>query len=334
MKPAAWVRDDVRSMRLLVVRPGEAPRPATVQALAAELSAGDLLVVNDAATLPGALRGRVVDGAAVELRLAGDVRDDVHRAVLFGAGDWRTRTELRPPPPPVSVGTRLDFDGLGATVTRVDARSPRLVDVRFDAEGAALWPALYRRGRPIQYAHLRGELALWHVQTPHAARPWAAEPPSAGFALTTELVLALVKKGVRVASLTHAAGLSATGDAALDAMLPLEERCDLPASTVRAVTEAKARGGRVVALGTTVARALEGSGLQPGVHVTSLTLGPETQLQVVDGIVTGVHELGSSHLRLLEAFAPLPVLRDALTVAEAQGFEGHELGDAMLVLRG
>ena len=210
--------------------------------------------------------------------------------------------------------------------------------VPFDFAGAALWEALYRSGRPVQYAHVAAPLALWDVTTGYAARPWAAEAPSAGLCLRAEVLAGLREAGVALATLTHAAGLSSTGDPALDAALPLPERSALPARTVDAVVRARAAGGRVVAVGTTVVRALEGRALQgggvlrAGEGVTDVLLGPGFRRAVVDGLLTGVHEPGSSHFALLQAFAPEALLRDALGLAEARGFLGHELGDAMLVL--
>src|SRR6185503_15959730 len=106
-------------------------------------------------------------------------------------------------------------------------------------------------GRPVQYSYLEGPLELWHVQTLYAGRPWAAEQPSAGRPLTASVLRALEESGVRLAALTHAAGISSTGDAALDALLPLPERYEIPAATVAAIARARAGGGRVIAIGTT-----------------------------------------------------------------------------------
>jgi S-adenosylmethionine:tRNA ribosyltransferase-isomerase len=302
------------------------------------LEAGDLLVVNDAATLPGSLPG-TARGEPVEVRLVSERDDGAWDAVLLGAGDWRTRTEARPPPPRLAAGEAVALaGGLVARVEGVSPISPRLVALRFSERGDAFVAALYAAGRPVQYAHLRAPLALRDVQTPFAARPWAAEMPSAGRPLTWELLARLRRRGVALASLTHAAGLSATGDPALDAALPLPERFELPAGTVAAVAAARSGGGRIVAVGTTVARALEGSAaahgeaLRPGGGTTDLRLGPDSPRRVVDALLTGLHEPGTSHHTLLHAFAPAPLLERALALAEAQGFLGHEFGDAMLVL--
>ena len=304
------------------------------------LAPGDLLVVNDSATLPASLRGRTAAGAPVELRLAGPPRDDTWPAVLFGAGDWRTPTEHRPPPPPVAPGDRLLLGGeLGARVIAVSPRSPRLLEIAFDRSGAALLAHLYRHGRPVQYAHAGEDLALWTVQTAYAGRPWAVEMPSAGRPLSWRVLGALRRRGVAVAALTHAAGLSATGDPALDAALPLPEAYDIPAGTVRAITRARAAGGRVIAVGTSVARALEGSARQhprgrlaAGAGVTDLILGPDTMPLVVDGIVSGIHVPGESHHRLLGAFASPAGLAAADRHAAEAGYRRHELGDLCLVL--
>jgi S-adenosylmethionine:tRNA ribosyltransferase-isomerase len=339
MISASWPRDDPGATRLLEIDPVHNRLiDRRIGELSALLRKGDLLVVNDAATLPASLRGVTEEGVPVELRLAGERPDQSWNAVLFGAGDWRTRTEDRLPPPRVKPGSVIRFDGLRARILGVDGTSPRLVSVAFDPNGEAFWSALYRAGRPVQYAHTARPLALWHVQTGYAARPWASEAPSAGFGLTWDLLLGLRQRGVELARLTHAAGLSATGDAGLDARLPLPERYEIPAETVEAVTRTHVGEGRVVAVGTTVTRALEGAAangggrLLPGRGTTDLHLGPDTRRRVVDGILTGAHDAGSSHFRLLEAFAPPGLLARAHDLAEASGYRSHEFGDAMVVL--
>lgn len=296
------------------------------------LRAGDLLVLNDAATLPASLHAR-----DLEVRLAGSVDERRWRAVLFGRGDWRTPTEHRPPPPAVAPGAWLDLGGgLSAIVEEVSPISPRLVTLRFAPDGDALAAALYARGRPIQYSHLETELELWDVQTAYAARPWAVEAPSAGLALDVATLIAFRRAGVGLATLTHAAGLSSTGDPVLDAALPLPERYDIPAETVAAVERTRARGGRVVACGTTVVRALESAAvrgaLAPGAGVATLRIGAGFRPIIVDGVISGMHEPGSSHLSLLGAFVPPPLLAAAYDHAVRAGYRGHELGDSSLIL--
>lgn len=301
------------------------------------LRAGDLVVLNDAATLPASLMGRTWGGASVEVRLAGRNDDGTWTAVLFGAGDWRTRTEDRPAPPAVAPGQPIVFDpALTAIVLAVSRVSPRLVELAFSAVGDRLWEALYRVGRPVQYSYLRAPLDLAHVQTPYATRPWAVEPPSAGRPLTGDLIVALRRRGVAVATLTHAASLSSTGDPAIDALLPLPEQYEVPRATVEAVGASRAAGGRVIAIGTTVVRALE-SAAEPG----TLREGPGTATlrvtgahhpRVVDGVLTGVHGPEESHFALLTAFAPEALLRRAYAHAGEAGYLNHEFGDSQLVL--
>jgi len=340
MKPATTYPDRRDGVRLLVVDPESGALDSRlIPALPALLAPGDLLVVNDAATLPASLAGRDEAGRPVEARLAGSNVDGTFTAVLFGAGDWRQRTEDRPPPPVLPAGARLRFGDLVAVVAALSPLSPRLVELRFAAAGDELWAALYRQGRPVQYSYLAHELPLWAVQTAYAGRPWASEMPSAGRPLSWEILLALRRRGVRLAPLTHAAGLSSTGDPALDRALPLPERFEIPESTARLVRETRGRGGRVVAVGTTVVRALEGAAalwgkLRAGAGVTDLRLGPRHRPAVVDGVLSGVHAPGESHFDLLGALAPQPLLAAACAQAEAEGYVTHELGDALLVLSG
>jgi S-adenosylmethionine:tRNA ribosyltransferase-isomerase len=257
--------------------------------------------------------------------------------VLFGAGDWRTLTENRPEAPPVQPGDLLVLGPLQARVLAI-LGSPRLLRIEFAGTLDAIWAGLARHGRPVQYAHLAQPLALWDVWTRVAAQPVAFEPPSAGFLLDWGLLDALRARGVGFATLTHAAGLSSTGDAALDARLPLPEPYHLPASTVAAIAQARRGGGRVVALGTTVTRALEDSAARhgtprAGMAVANLRLGRHTPLRVVDVLVSGTHEPGSSHYELLRAFTPEPTLQRISRALEAWGYRTHEYGDSVWLER-
>jgi S-adenosylmethionine:tRNA ribosyltransferase-isomerase len=151
------------------------------------------------------------------------------------------------------------------------------------------------------------------------------------------LLAALRAAGVRTAAVTHAAGLSSTGEAALDAHLPLPERFEVPAETAASVRRARALGGRVVAVGTTVVRALESAAdadgsVQAREGITDLVIRADYRPRVVDGILTGLHEPGSSHFGLLSAFAEASRLERAFQAADAEGYLAHEFGDAMLVL--
>jgi S-adenosylmethionine:tRNA ribosyltransferase-isomerase len=358
MNPARAPRARRSDARLLAVDAGTGQHAdLQVADLPTLLRPGDLLVVNDAATLPASLSGTVQDGrggcAEVELRLAGmappptahgsaGAEHDSFWAVLFGAGDWRTPTEQRPEPPPLAVGDRVRLTGsLAAEVLAVSPLSPRLLRVGFTLRGAALWAALYAHGRPVQYSYLHEELALWSVQTVYGGRPWAAEMPSAGRPLSWEILTRLRRAGVELAWLTHAAGLSSTGEAALDAELPLPERYEIPDTTARLLAITRRRGGRVIAVGTTVVRALEGAAqaaaeradgtlLLPS-GVTELVLTAHSRLRIVDAILTGIHSPQESHFRLLAAFCPLDRLRQSWEHAVRAGYLCHEFGDLSLI---
>jgi S-adenosylmethionine:tRNA ribosyltransferase-isomerase len=314
-------------------------RPSLLQfaALPQLLRAGDLLIVNDAATLPASLYGTTADGEALELRLSAPVEAGGLRGVLFGAGDHRTRTEDRPAPPLLVVGDVLRFggsDGFDATIVALEGRTAELTTMLDDD---ALWQGLYRSGAPVQYAHRAERLPLYAVQTAYASRPWAVEMPSAGRPLTWELLLGLRRAGVALATLTHAAGLSSTGDADLDRALPLPERYELPQRTIDAIRETRARGGRIIAVGTSVVRALESTALtgalRAGVAVATLRLDARSTLRIVDGLISGLHVPGESHFELLLAFAPRDRLERALALALDNDLSAHELGDACLILR-
>lgn len=337
MKPATEPRPRA-AVRALVVHPGGTIGPSVARDLASAFGPGDLVVLNDAATMPASLPAHTPRGARIELRLAAN-RGDARRwtAALLGAGDWRLPTERRPPPPPVRIGDRLIVDGpdgLVAVVAHGHALSPRLVDVelelplRRDARDDAIWSALYRAGRPVQYAHVPAPLALWDVQNAWAVRPWAVEMPSAGRVLDVAMLAALRARGVEVAFVTHAAGLSAVGDPAIDAALPLPERYEIPEETLAAV----ARAERVIAVGTSVVRALEAAAVTGrSTDVTDLRIGATTRRRVVDAILTGVHEDGTSHHALLEAFVPAALLEEAIRTSIAEDLLGHEFGDVWLI---
>ncbi|HVO30421.1 MAG TPA: S-adenosylmethionine:tRNA ribosyltransferase-isomerase, partial [bacterium] len=274
-------------------------------------------------------------GEPLEVRLAGELEPGAFRAIVFGPGDWRARTEDRAVPS-LRVGDRLNLGPLRAVVEGLELG--RLLRLRFEARGESLWRAIYAHGRPIQYSYLREALAPWDAQTAYGARPWAVESPSAGRPLTLGLLSRLAARGVQVRALTHAAGLSSTGDAAVDALLPFDERFEIPARTADAVEAARREGRRVVAVGTTVVRALEGCAaanggeVRAGSGVTSLRLGAESPRRVVDALFTGMHEPGTSHFALLEAFADRALLETAWRTAEGAGYLAHEFGDSALVL--
>jgi S-adenosylmethionine:tRNA ribosyltransferase-isomerase len=267
------------------------------------------------------------------VRLAGRssfAREDLRfAAVVFGAGDWRTRTEDRPPPPPLAPGDRL---ALGPLVAAVDgaldtpshrAEIRRSTRCRVGGYRAA-WP-------PDSVRVPRSALALWDVWPPIAALPVAFEPPSAGFALDWRFLAALRDRGAEFATITLAAGISSTGDAALDARLPFDEPYRIPATTASAIRRTRMRGGRIVAVGTTVVRALEHSAGCSGEGVADQRVGAHTRLSIVDAVLSGTHAPHESHYQLLRAFQDDEVLARAEAALEASHYLTHEFGDSVLI---
>jgi S-adenosylmethionine:tRNA ribosyltransferase-isomerase len=303
----------------------------------------DIVVANDAATLPASLAGfHEPTGEAIEVRLAGSRSlhgDDVAHfvAVVFGAGDFRARTEHRLLPPPLRGRDILVLGPLRAIVERT-LDHPRLVALRFEGSTASIWEGISQHGRPIQYAHIQTPLALWDVWTPIAGAPFAFEPPSAGFIVDWKTLASIRARGADFATITHAAGISSTGDEALDLRLPFDEPYRIPAVTARAIGRAKKNGGRIVAIGTTVVRALEQSALidgtvRAGTGIATQRICANTELRVVDAIVSGTHEPGTSHYELLRAFADDATLRHAADELDARDYQTHEFGDSILVER-
>jgi S-adenosylmethionine:tRNA ribosyltransferase-isomerase len=338
MKAASTAHRSLENTRLLVFPARDQIAHSTVGQLEAYLQAGDVLVVNRSATLPGSFRGHVIGSQApLEIRLAAfQGPDPAHlhhwRAVAFGSGDWRQPTETRGPAPHIQAGDRLWLgDSLQAEVQGVTHE--RLLEIVF--ESPDLLPSLYRYGRPIQYAYHQAPLAVCDQQTLFAGPPISAEPPSAGFPFTWGLIERLRQKGVQIAPLLHSAGLSSTGDATLDQHLPLPEWYEIPADTITHIQTAKQQGRRIVALGTTVLRALESAqqagGLKAGRGMATLKVVPGYRFQVVNALITGMHEPESSHMRILDALCPMSLIKNGYQEAENQGYRGHEYGDLSLL---
>jgi S-adenosylmethionine:tRNA ribosyltransferase-isomerase len=258
-------------------------------------------------------------------------------AIAFGDGNHRTRTEDRPPPPPLSPGDRLKLGPLTAVIKDL-LDHPRLFKLLFLGDSTAVLAGLTRHGRPIQYAHIQEPLALWDVWTRIAADPIAFEAPSAGFALDWRTLAVWRQRGIVFATLTHAAGISSTGDPILDLRLPFAEPYNIPQHTARAIARAQSCGGRIVAVGTTVVRALESAAdpdgsVRAGNGIATGRIEHGTSLRVVDSILTGVHQRGDSHFELLRAFAPDALLDKVLEAFRAHDYRPHDFGDSMLIER-
>ncbi|WP_442943424.1 S-adenosylmethionine:tRNA ribosyltransferase-isomerase [Nocardia sp. NBC_00565] len=333
-------RDEVRMLvsadRLTHTRFRELPH---------QLRAGDLVVVNNSATLAAAVDG-TLEGAPVVLHLSTWLNASVDAAVpesaasglpdTFGGCDglWvvevRTR-ERTPYPRDLHAGNEIQLpDGATAIL-----REPWLSGARrlWIAELSAdpTW-LLATHGYPITYSYVPQRWSSSYYTTVFGRIPGSAEMPSAARPFTQQLVLDLVTSGVAVAPITLHTGVSSpeAGEP------PSPERFAIPASTARLVNDTRVAGGRIIAVGTTVTRALETTADHAGiVHPargwTELVLGPHRPARVVDAIITGWHAPGASHLDLLVAVAGEATVHEAYATALDTGYLWHEFGDSALL---
>jgi S-adenosylmethionine:tRNA ribosyltransferase-isomerase len=313
-------RDQVR---LLVAR-ADGMAHARFADLGAFLAPGDLVVVNTSATLAAAVDGTRPGGRAVT----------VHFSTALDGGAWLV--EVRPvknatgPVPDASVGEGIVLPA-GVIVTLTEPRD-RLWRADVAVEGSVL-DYLARHGRPVTYSYVKGRWPLDAYQTVFAREPGSAEMPSAGRPFTADLVTRLVSAGVTVAPITLHTGVSSLEEGEP----PLPERYRVPRATARLVNLTRASGGRIVAVGTTVTRALEtvahvDGWVGPRAGWTDLVLGPSRPARVVDGLITGWHAPGASHLRLLEAVAGTDLVAAAYQEALRHRYLWHEFGDSCLLL--
>ena len=296
--------------------------------LPAFLAAGDLLVVNTSATLPAALPAERADGSKLELRLSTPAP---HRV----AEHWWI-VELRASERPFLAGREGDQLALPAggqaTLVAPYAGGRRLWLARLDLP-EPLAAYLEAHGRPIRYGYVPREWPLSAYQNAFAVERGSAEMASAGRPLTADLVTRLVAHGIQVAPLTLHTGVSSPerGEA------PYAERFRVPEATARLVNAVHGWGGRVVAVGTTVVRALESVAgpdgtVGAGEGWTNLVIDPERGVHAVDGLITGWHEPEASHLQMLRALADEQLLDRCYREALEHGYLWHEFGDSHLIL--
>lgn len=323
-------RDDVRLM--VSYRADDQVIHSRFSAIGDNLAPGDVVVINTSGTAPAALTVVRADGRTLEL----------HLSTRLPGGFWSV--ELRAPGPDGTVPFRDATPG--EVFTLPDGASATLL-APYPAYATAhvrLWIArldlpvaphvyLARVGFPIRYGYVTRSWPIEYYQTVYATEIGSAEMPSAGRAFTPEILTGLIARGVQVAPL-----LLHTGVASLeDHEPPYEEYYRVPATTARVINATRAAGGRVIAVGTTVVRALEtvadpSGEVHPGEGWTNVVVTPQRGIRSVSGLLTGLHEPRASHLAMLEALVGREHL--AITYAEAlrEGYLWHEFGDLHLLL--
>jgi len=289
--------------------------------LPALLRPGDLLVVNTSGTLPAAV--------AIDDRLT------VHFSTPLADGSWliefRHHNAAGTSPESLTrpAGSALRLPG-GAVLTLAHPVTGRLWQARLST---AVVPYLLRYGKPIRYSYVGRDWDLADYQTVFARVPGSAEMPSASRPFTAQVVTELASRGVLISPVTLHTGVSSLEEGED----PYPEPFDLPPATARLVNHVRWEGGRVIAAGTTVVRALEScvdrDGLvRAGSGWTSHVVTPATGVRAVDGLLTGLHEPRSSHLRMLEAFAGPDLLNRCYQEAIRARYLWHEFGDVHLML--
>ena len=334
-------RDDVR---LLVSRiDSDSLVHSKFSELPQWLSAGDLLLVNTSGTLNAALSATTLKGE----------RFEVHLSTPLPGGFWVI--EVRRPGPVASLpyreahpGTTYDLDAGG----KMTLLSPYPLTTTIDAS-SRLWLAalqlpdpllayLHRHGRPIRYSYVPAPWPQSMYQTIFATEPGSAEMPSAARPFTPELVTRLVSNGIQIAPLLLHGGVASLEDHEP----PYEEYFRVPLETARLANATRQSGHRVVAVGTTVVRAIEtvtdpDGTIHPGEGWTNLVIAPERPLRAVNGMITGLHEPHATHLSMVRqviaaAGSNQPALHLDRAYREAQqsGYLWHEFGDSHLIVGG
>jgi S-adenosylmethionine:tRNA ribosyltransferase-isomerase len=304
--------------------------------IACFLQAGDVLVINTSGTMNAAIPARRSDGTPLELHLSTRLPAD-----LWSVEVRRPSTNATEPFGEAVLGEVLTLPGGGSVILH----TPYNANQRTAGPGSVrLWVAtlnlpvplgdyLAEHGFPIRYSYVNEQWPLSYYQTTYVTEMGSAEMPSAGRAFTPELITRLVAQGVQIVPL-----ILHTGVASLeDHELPYEEFYRVPTATAQIITAARRAGKRVIAVGTTVIRALESvtdsDGItHPGEGWTSLVISPQRGIQAVDGLLTGLHEPRTTHLAMLEALTGKEHLRVTYAQALQQQYLWHEFGDLHLIL--
>ncbi|WP_243354974.1 S-adenosylmethionine:tRNA ribosyltransferase-isomerase [Bacillus litorisediminis] len=286
------------------------------------LSPGDLLVFNNSRTIPAKLKGSQKQGEDIEIRLSRQISDTQWEGIVLGDYDQNR---------PIELSEDL--------FVKVKRSAGPLVRLSFSKKGIALLNDFYKLGEPIRYEYINQPWSLEAYQTVYASIPGSVEMPSAGRAFTWQMLQDLKANGIRVAFLQLHAGLSYYENDTWPIPDQHPEAFHIPSSTAELVNETKASGGQVIAVGTTVVRALETAVSERGEvlgtkGVTRLYIDKDYELKVADGLLTGFHEPEASHLDMLTAFIEEQKLMNAYHAAIEEGYLWHEFGDVNLILPG
>ncbi len=303
---------------LVTQRSAGVHRHARFRDLPSFLAPGDLLVVNDSATMPAALTATRPNGEPLQL----------HVSTRIDSRVW-----MAEPRASVVLGEelRLPHGGSAVAIAPVDPHRPRLWYVSF-ALPLPMPEYLAAAGQPIRYRYVSQRFPLSDYQTMFAREPGSAEMPSAARPFTPQVVDALRQRGIAIATITLHCGVSSFEAPER----PATERYAVPRATAEAVTAARREGRRVIAVGTTVVRALESSVVDGGVAASSgwtdLVIDELHPIQTADGLLTGFHEPAGTHLWIVESFLYRGLLDSAYAEAADGGYHYHEFGDIHLII--
>ena len=315
-------RDEVR----LMVSTPEGHTHTIFQRLADHLRPSDLLVVNCSATLAASLPAFAASGP---FRL--------NFATSYGGGLWLAEprwSHAEPGPLPLTAGETVVVADTLARLVAPYPGLPRLWFVHLETDAHRLFA---RRGEPIRYGYVTDRVPLAAYQTIFAGTAGSAEMPSAGRPFSRRVLASLYARGVRIAGITLHTGLSSmeVETAQLEDHPMVAEPFHVPVATAAAINAARAAGQRVIAVGTTVVRALEsvwdGVQVQAAQGFTRIFIHPGRGVQAADGLISGFHDPLASHLAMLYAIAGRSRIADAYAEAVRCGYLWHEFGDSHLI---
>ncbi|TLS34955.1 S-adenosylmethionine:tRNA ribosyltransferase-isomerase [Pseudalkalibacillus caeni] len=293
------------------------------------LKKGDLLVLNASRTVPAVLYASLNregnrNSDETEVRLARKLDDSTWECLIVAED--------------LTEGDLLAFSTtLFGTVSKVNANSP-FATVSFSLSGPLLFDQIYELGEPVRYEYIKNDWPLDYYQTVYGNIPGSVEMASAGRAFTWEILFKLQKKGVKIAFIHLHTGLTyLLDDKWHQSPEQNEEAYHISEEAARMINETKTAGGRVIAVGTTVVRALEtavdpSGQLEKSSGWTNLYIHPEYDLKIADGLITGFHEPEASHLDMLSAFIDPGYLHNAYQEAIERKYLWHEFGDINLIL--